>query len=138
MTQQAVLIIDDEGPYNRVIAELLSGLGLRVRSALHGLGGLFSAKRDRPDLILLDIMMPELDGLGTVRRIRSDPALASTPVVVISALVGEDDRLAALAAGADAFLGKPFTFEELKAAIMPFVEIGGSEPAQIAQPSSAA
>jgi CheY-like chemotaxis protein len=133
-----VLIIDDEGPYNKVIGELLTSLGLRVRSALHGLGGLFSAKRDRPDLILLDLMMPELDGLGTVRRIRSDPALASTPVVVVSALVGEADRQAALAAGADAFLGKPFTFEELKAAISPFLEIEAPESIETAETSPAA
>ncbi len=123
MTQQAILVVDDEGPYNKVVTEILTGLGFRVRAALHGLGGLFAAKRDRPDLILLDIMMPELDGLGTVRRIRTDPALASTPVVVISALVSDDDRRAAMDAGADAFLGKPFTVEELKKAISPYVDI---------------
>ncbi|MBM2842857.1 MAG: PleD family two-component system response regulator [Anaerolineales bacterium] len=123
MQQQAVLVIDDEGPYSRVVAEVLQKKGLRVRTAAHGPSGLFAAKRDQPDLILLDIMMPEMDGLSVVRKIRSEPALSKTPVVVISALAAAEDRQAALEAGADAFLAKPFTMEELTQAIGPFVNV---------------
>jgi CheY-like chemotaxis protein len=74
-------------------------------------------------LILLDVMMPEMDGLDVVRRIRADAALARTPVVVISALAGPEERKAAIDAGADAFLGKPFTIEELTRAIGDFVRL---------------
>jgi len=123
MPQPAVLVIDDEGPYSRVVAEVLQRKGFRVRTAAHGPSGLFAAKRDHPDLILLDIMMPEIDGLAVVRKIRAEPALARTPVVVISALAAAEDRQAALDAGADAFLRKPFTMEELALAIAPFVSV---------------
>ncbi|MBM2844629.1 MAG: response regulator receiver protein, partial [Anaerolineales bacterium] len=71
----------------------------------------------------LDIMMPEMDGLAVVRKIRAEPALSQTPVVVISALAAAEDRRAALEAGADAFLAKPFTMEELTQAIGPFVKV---------------
>ena len=123
MHQQAVLVIDDEGPYSRVVAEVLAKKGFRVRTAAHGPSGLFAAKRDQPDLILLDIMMPEMDGLAVVRKIRAEPALSLTPVVVISALAAAEDRRAALEAGADAFLSKPFTIEELTQAIGPFMDV---------------
>ena len=123
MLQPAVLVIDDEGPYSRVVAEVLAKKGFRVRTAAHGPSGLFAAKRDQPDLILLDIMMPEMDGLAVVRKIRAEPALSQTPVVVISALAAAEDRRAALEAGADAFLPKPFTMEELTRAIGQFVHV---------------
>jgi len=123
MNQQAVLVIDDEGPYSRVVAEVLAKKGFRVRTAAHGPSGLFAAKRDQPDLILLDIMMPEMDGLAVIRKIRAEPTLSQTPVVVISALAAEEDSRAALEAGADAFLPKPFTMEELTLAIGPFVNL---------------
>jgi two-component system response regulator MprA len=123
MTQPTVLIIDDEGAYSRVIGEVLQSKGYRVRTAAHGFGGLFTAKRDLPDLILLDIMMPEMDGLTAVRKIRADANLTSIPVIVISALSAQADRQAALDAGADAFLAKPFTMDELTCAIGGFLPL---------------
>jgi CheY-like chemotaxis protein len=126
MERPVVLIVDDEGMYSRVIAEVLQRRGFRTRTAAHGLGALFSAKRDLPDLILLDVMMPEMDGLTAVRRIRADPDLARIPIVVCSALCGSSDRRAALGAGADAYLVKPFTVEELTEAIAPLLA-GGPE-----------
>jgi DNA-binding response OmpR family regulator len=119
-----VLIVDDEGMYSRVIAEVLQRRGFRARTAAHGLGALFSAKRDLPDLILLDVMMPEMDGLTAVRKIRADADLARIPVVVCSALCSTSDRQAALAAGADAYLVKPFTVEELTDALDPLLARG--------------
>jgi CheY-like chemotaxis protein len=129
MRQQSVLVIDDEGPYSRVVAEVLQRKGFRVRTAAHGPSGLFAAKRDQPDLILLDIMMPEMDGLAVVHKIRAEPGLSQTPVVVISALAAAEDRQAALEAGADGFLGKPFTMEELSLAIDPYLNLPTPSPA---------
>jgi CheY-like chemotaxis protein len=121
VTQPVVLVVDDEGLYSRVIAEVLERRGYRPRTASNGLGALFSAKRDLPDLILLDVMMPEMDGLTAVRKIRADPDLARIPVVVCSALCSASDRQAAAAAGADAYLVKPFTMEELTEALDPLL-----------------
>ena len=124
MAQPVVLVVDDEGLYSRVIAEVLERKGFRPRTASNGLGALFSAKRDLPDLILLDVMMPEMDGLTAVRKIRADPDLARIPVVVCSALCSASDRQAAAAAGADAYLVKPFTVEELTEALDPLLTSG--------------
>ena len=124
MAQPVVLVVDDEGLYSRVIAEVLERKGFRPRTASNGLGALFSAKRDLPDLILLDVMMPEMDGLSAVRKIRADPDLARIPVVVCSALCSASDRQAAAAAGADAYLVKPFTVEELTEALDPLLTSG--------------
>ena len=70
-------------------------------------------ERHRPDLVLLDILMPGGSGLTVIERLRADPELAATPVVVVSAFAGESDRLAAHDAGADGFISKPFDPEEL-------------------------
>jgi len=76
-----------------------------------------------PNLVLLDIMMPEIDGLTVIRRIRSRPDWVDIPVIVVSAKVLTEDRSAALNAGADAFLPKPFSAHELRAALRPFVAV---------------
>jgi len=131
MPQQAVLIIDDEGAYSRVVAEFLQKRGFRARTAGRGLGGLFAAKRDRPDLILLDVMMPEVDGLEVLRKIRRDSTLARTKVLVISALATDADRRAALDAGADGFLAKPFTLEELTATLSQFGPADAGRPPEV-------
>jgi CheY-like chemotaxis protein len=118
-----ILIVDDE-PFNRdVLAQELELLDHEALSAVHGRDALERLGSEPVDLILLDIMMPEMDGLAVVRKIRAEPALSQTPVVVISALAAAEDRRAALEAGADAFLAKPFTMEELTQAIGPFVNV---------------
>jgi len=72
-----------------------------------------AARSARPDLVLLDVMMPGASGLTVVESLRSDPALRETPVVVVSAFAQEADRVAAADAGADSFLAKPFDPDEL-------------------------
>lgn len=117
MTHPKILLVDDDEAFCTIMSELLIRHGFQVQvagaaeEALHLLG------RDRPDIILTDIMMPEIDGLTLIRRIRSNPRGADIPTIVVSALVLARERAAACQAGADAFLAKPFSFHELRSTI---------------------
>lgn len=111
----ATLLIAEDEPDNRdvlrTIAEVL--VGLKVVEAANGLQALEVAERCRPDLILLDMMMPGMDGFEVARRLKANVRLAAIPVVAVSALAQPEDRRLALAAGADAYVTKPFEAEEL-------------------------
>jgi len=113
-----VLIGEDE-PDNQVIMQTVveSLVGARANVAGDGLAVLASVERERPRVILLDLMMPGLDGFEVARQLKADPATASIPIVAISALARPDDREAALAAGCDEFVRKPFELDELEALI---------------------
>ena len=95
----------------------LDGLGHEVHEATTGDEGLRLARELAPDLVLLDMMMPGRSGLDVVQDLRADPSLADVAVVMVTARVQADDREAALAAGADAFLSKPFRPAELVALV---------------------
>src|SRR5438874_7102248 len=99
----------------QIVVESL--VGVRAEVAGDGLAVLASVSRERPRMILLDLMMPGLDGFEVTRQLKSDPATASIRIVAISALARPDDREAALAAGCDDFVRKPFELDELEALI---------------------
>jgi DNA-binding response OmpR family regulator len=86
-----------------------------VRLTANGAEALAALREDRPDLVLADVMMPELDGYGLLRAIREDPALADLPMVMLSARAGEEATIEGLDAGADDYLIKPFSTRELVA-----------------------
>ena len=112
-----VLIIDDE-PYAREAVEaLLAAEGYQLEFAVDGLQGLMSAAELLPDVILLDVMMPGMDGFEVCRRLRVDPVLAEVPVLMITALDDRDSRLRGIEAGADDFISKPFDKSELRARV---------------------
>ena len=111
-----VLLADDNADMRAYVARLLSEQ-YEVESVPNGIAALEAIRRSRPDLVLSDVMMPELDGFGLVRRIREDNGFATLPVVLISARAGEEATLDALAQGADDYLVKPFTARELKARV---------------------
>jgi two-component system, cell cycle response regulator DivK len=113
-----VLIGEDE-PDNQVILQTVveTVVGARAALAGDGLAVLASVSRERPRVILLDLMMPRLDGFEVTRQLKADPATASIPIVAISALARPDDREAALAAGCDEFVRKPFELDKLEAVI---------------------
>ena len=81
-----------------------------------------SVTRERPDVILLDLMMPGLDGFQVTRKLKGDPVTASIPIVAVSAMARPDDREAALAAGCDEFVRKPFELDDLEAVIRTYLE----------------
>jgi CheY-like chemotaxis protein len=95
----------------------LDGLGHEVHEATTGDEGVRLARELHPDLVLLDMMMPGRTGLDVLQELRADPSLAEITVVMVTARVQVDDREAALAAGADGFLSKPFKPTELVALV---------------------
>lgn len=110
-----ILIVDDDPAGRKVIESVLFAQGYRLEYAASGREALQKAGELRPDLILLDLMLPEMDGLEVCQRLRSDPELAEAPVVVVTALDDRNTRIACLDAGADDFITKPFDRAELRA-----------------------
>ena len=111
-----ILIADDNADMRQYLGRLIHER-YDVMTFPDGAQALEAARSRRPALILTDVMMPMLDGFGLLRAIRSDPALASTPVLLVSARAGEESRVEGLQAGADDYLVKPFTSKELLARI---------------------
>jgi two-component system, OmpR family, phosphate regulon response regulator PhoB len=104
-----ILIVDDEPPILDLVRFTLEDTEVRVVEASDGVEALALARRLRPDLILLDVHMPRLDGLEACRQIKRDPALARTPIVMLTAAGQEADRARGREAGADEYLTKPFS-----------------------------
>ena len=111
---QKILIVDDEPSLLATIAPLLRSRGYDVMTATSGRAALDVAERDKPDLIVLDLGLPDMDGVDVCRAIREH---STTPVVVLSARGAESDKVRALDTGADDYVTKPFGVEELTARI---------------------
>jgi signal transduction histidine kinase/DNA-binding NarL/FixJ family response regulator len=111
-----LLVVDDNADMRTYLANLLRPR-YEVELASDGADALARARKDRPDLILSDVMMPALDGLGLVRELRADPAMAAVPVILLSARAGEESTVEGLAGGADDYLVKPFSARELLARV---------------------
>ncbi|HEX7238887.1 MAG TPA: response regulator, partial [Longimicrobiaceae bacterium] len=103
-----LLVVDDEPVNVELLRDLLESLDFRTLGALRGPEALELARESSPDLILLDVMMPGMNGLEVCRRLRADPATAGIPVVFVTALSDAEDKLQAIEAGGDDFLTKPF------------------------------
>jgi two-component system chemotaxis sensor kinase CheA len=113
-----VLVVEDAPVARELLAGVLRSLGYRVSEALDGRQGLSMVRDFRPDLVLTDLEMPFLDGLDMVSRIRDEPDLASTPIVVLTTRDDPDTRVRAETLGVRAFLSKQrFVEEELRAVI---------------------
>ena len=117
--RKRVLIVDDEVAFAAVMKEVLDSFGLEVQVAYDAKDALLKLEENPPNLMLVDVMMPEVDGLSLIRRIQSEPAWLGIPIVVISASASGSDKTEAMFAGADGFLGKPFTAQELRSALRP-------------------
>jgi CheY-like chemotaxis protein len=113
MAPERILIVDDDPWILRMVSTLLEKRGFSIFTAEDGEQGVLKADQSRPDLIITDVMMPKMDGWQMVRALRSRPELAFIPVIFLTALGGEDDRIKGFRLGADDYLSKPFRFEEL-------------------------
>jgi two-component system phosphate regulon response regulator PhoB len=115
--ERRIVVIEDEDAIRDVIAYNLERAGYRVAAAADGRAGLEQVRAEPTDLVLLDIMLPELDGLAVCRELRAEPATELVPVIMLTAKGDEDDVVAGLGAGADDYVTKPFSPRELVARV---------------------
>ena len=121
---KTILIVDDKANVVNLLRDYLRGKGYRVVTAANGREALYQARHEKPDLILLDIMMPELDGFEFMRVYRKE---RDTPVIVLTARIEETDKVIGLELGADDYVTKPFGMAELVARIRAVLRRYGGE-----------
>lgn len=112
-----VLVVDDEADIVSALSIRLKALGYDVITAVDGLDALEKARKEHPDLILLDIMLPKLDGYKVSRMLKFDEKYKDIPIIMITAKVKEDERKIGMDVGANAYFTKPFKPDELVAKI---------------------
>jgi signal transduction histidine kinase len=112
-----ILLADDNQIITETIADYLTAKGYQIILAINGIEAIEKARENHPDLILMDIQMPEMDGLEATRRIRADTELAEIPIIALTALARPNDRERCLEAGANDYLSKPISFKGLAATI---------------------
>ena len=118
-----ILVVDDEDLNLRVMEAMLIPLGYEVSLVRDGEEALKKARKLRPDLILLDIMMPKMDGFEVAKRLKADEDTGIIPIVMVTALNEVEDRVKALEAGADDFLTKPVDKVELRARVKSLLKV---------------
>jgi len=112
-----ILVVDDQEDLRGVLRDLLIGSGYTVIEAADGETGVAKAKSDRPDLILMDIQMPVMDGYEATRRIKADPALKSIPVIAVTSYALSGDEEKTRAAGCDGYIAKPYSPRQMLAKV---------------------
>ena len=118
-----ILVVDDLPANTRVLEALLTSDGYRVTTADNGEDALAAVATERPDLVLLDILMPKIDGYEVCRRLKNDPATRLIPVVLVTGLTDTDSRVRGLEVGADDFMSKPFIVPEMRARVASLLRI---------------
>ncbi len=127
---QRILVVDDDKKIVRLVQAYLDKAGFTVLTAFDGETALHTIRRERPDLVVLDLMLPDRDGWDITRIVRGDAALAATPIVMLTARVEDTDKLAGFDVGADDYIPKPFNPQELVARIKAVLRRAGGAPMQ--------
>jgi len=116
-----ILVIEDTEDNRQIVGDLLSSAGYELIEAVDGLEGVATAEREQPDLILMDIQLPGIDGYEATRRIRAIPALAKVPIIAVTSYALSGDEAKTREAGCDGYVAKPFSPRQLLAKIREFL-----------------
>ena len=130
-----VLVVEDEPDIRNLIVHHLARDGFRCRTAGTGAEALTRVRAAVPDLVVLDLMLPEMSGLEVCRRLRGDPATAAVPIIMLTAKADEVDRIVGLELGADDYVAKPFSPKELVARVRAVLR--RARPGEAGRPLSA-
>lgn len=131
-----ILVIEDDEIVAKTIERCLRGGEFHVSIANSGVEGLQLARRNPPDMVILDVIMPGMDGYAVCREMRADPLLEEVPVLFLTAKAKDEDRIAGLTAGADDYLSKPFNLDELRLRIRAILRRVQKQAAQAVARSS--
>ena len=121
-----ILVVEDQEDNRRIIRDLLTSAGYELIEAQDGAEGVRLAESERPDLILMDIQLPVLDGHEATRRIKENPDLRHIPLIVVTSYALSGDEQKATAAGSDGYVAKPFSPRQLLATIRKFLPEPGA------------
>jgi len=116
-----ILVIEDQEDNRRILCDLLTTRGYEIIEATTGLDGVSIAEKERPNLILMDIQLPGIDGYEATRRIKANPILHQIPIIAVTSYALSGDDAQALEAGCDAYVAKPFSPRALLAKIREYV-----------------
>ena len=116
-----ILIVEDQEDNRMIMRDVLSAAGYELIEAVNGKDGVSRAQSDRPDLILMDVQMPVLDGYEATRQIKADPNLKSTPIIAVTSYALSGDEAKARAAGCDGYVSKPFSPRQLLARVREYL-----------------
>lgn len=116
-----ILVIEDQEDNRRIMRDLFTSSGYKVIEAADGIAGVTAAETNRPDLILMDIQLPGIDGYEATKRIKSNPDLKEIPIIVVTSYALSGDDVKAFEAGCDAYVAKPFSPRELLAQAKKFL-----------------
>ncbi|MGH7367822.1 MAG: response regulator [Candidatus Rokuibacteriota bacterium] len=117
MKDVTVLYVEDNEYNRKIVRQLLTRTSYRLREAADGESALGMVREERPDLILMDVQLPKMSGLDVTRALRGDPATADVPIIVVTSFALSGDEQRAMAAGASAYIAKPYSPRELLALI---------------------
>ncbi|HUU55384.1 MAG TPA: response regulator [Armatimonadota bacterium] len=121
--QKRVLVVDDHPPTLRLITNALKKQGLEVATARNGAECLLSIESRHPDLLVLDVIMPVIDGFQTLRILRENEATKALPVIILSIRSEDEDILKGMSGGADIYITKPFNMADLVTAVMRILQV---------------
>ena len=116
-----ILVVEDTEDNRQIVGDLLSSAGYELIEAVDGLQGVAAAEREKPDLILMDIQLPGIDGYEATRRIRANPEIAKVPIIAVTSYALSGDEAKTREAGCDGYVAKPFSPRQLLAKIREFL-----------------
>ena len=116
-----ILVVEDQEDDRQIIRDMLAGTGYEITEAEDGEQALAALARERPDLILMEIQLPSMDGYEAMRRIRTDPALLSIPIIAVTSYAPNEEERKAREAGCDHFVPKPYSPRQLLAKIRQYI-----------------